>query len=372
MRRALLALLSLVALACGALTLCLWVGVGLRRLAPPGAVATAAALLVLMPGLGLARASQRLPHLGAVLVVIWCLGLVSAFPMYFPGERAASLQTGLTVFALGLGVTPDAALGTSLDALLPALPEGRVPPPEALVAAEPAPLPPPAALAPDQVALPFEGEGRTLSLPVTVVGPREVESEVWMLFDTGATLTTLDLATLAAIGVAVRPDAPEVEVHTAAGEQRTRLALLDRVWVGGLPVEGVTVSVCDPCAGERTVGLLGLNVSGRFLSTVDHQRQEILLQPQGGEVNRVVDIAPWTSLGATATRWPDGRTEVDVRLTNNADRAIADAVVEIRCDRTYEAHFSRIAPRKEGSSIVSLPAFAQCDGYKVALSSAVW
>ena len=104
--------------------------------------------------------------------------------------------------------------------------------------------------------LPTEGSKGTLKVPVTVEGPKG-QFEVSMLFDTGATLTTLNRATLKRIGGKVPRDAPQMTMQTAAGPQTTTIVSVDRLWVGGLEVKGVTVSVCEPCATGGTVGLLG-------------------------------------------------------------------------------------------------------------------
>ena len=91
-----------------------------------------------------------------------------------------------------------------------------------------------------------------------------MDSEIWLLFDTGASLTTLDEATLADLGVDIPEDAPVVQASNSEWSEKSRLVLLSDVWLGGLYVGHVTVAVCEPCADERTKGLLGLNVSGRF------------------------------------------------------------------------------------------------------------
>ena len=62
--------------------------------------------------------------------------------------------------------------------------------------------PPPKPLQQDEIALPVEGEGRRLSIPVVFEhGERTVE--VWMLLDTGATYTTLPMEVLDQLGLRV-------------------------------------------------------------------------------------------------------------------------------------------------------------------------
>ncbi len=370
MRSTLLVLSALWVFLVGSLALALFLGAGALRQAPAAQLGVSVGLLVGLPAIAIGVA-LRGGSPGMAAAGLWPLGLIIGFPLFFPDERALALHAGVSalLFPLGLGVEPELAL--RIDEDLPSLSAGRQPPPEA----EPLAVEPAAAAldaSADQVALPFEGEGRTLSIPVTVEGPGGSERDVWMLFDTGATLTTLDMRTLDALGVVVPPDAPEITVHTAAGDRRTRLALLERVWIGGMEVSGVTVSVCDACANDHAVGLLGLNVSGRFLATVDHRREELLLQPQADHEDRALDVGHWLELSATATRWPDGRMEVQVRGRNRSQRRIEQAEVAIACERSWVAVLTNIEPGTTGEALVSLPTGSRCDGYSVRLAHAAW
>ncbi len=374
--RHLVSALGLMSLAPVALALAMLLGAGVMRQGRPVLVSAGAGLLVLLPALGVGGLFKR-RILGVALgLVLWPTAVVIGFPLYFPGERAEALASGATVLLLPFGLALPAEHARTVDDLLPQpLPVRSIPPRAEVLAVEPLPPRPEvqAELAgTDQVVLPYEGEGRTLAVQVGLEGNKGVSVDRWLLFDTGATLTTLDRTTLATLGVEVRTDAPEVTVRTAAGERRTRLALLDRVWVAGMEVEGVTVSVCDACADDETVGLLGLNVSGRFRVTVDTAREELVLEPRVDLVDRSVDIAPWLALEATATRWQDGRIEVEVRAANNSSRVVHSAQVGIRCDDTWVADLRNIPPQGYASTIVALPIGADCDGYSVALEKAQW
>jgi hypothetical protein len=160
-------------------------------------------------------------------------------------------------------------------------------------------------------------------------------------------------------------------VRTANGERITRLILLDTVWLGGFGVEGVTVGLCDACAHDDQVGLLGLNVSGRFLVTVDQQTRELRLQPRDNP-DRTADVRYWVHPAARATAWPDGRVDVEVTLDNHSPRTVRDAVVRIGCDNGYDVKIPDVPPDETGESRVSLRAGAECEGYTVELVSAGW
>ena len=143
----------------------------------------------------------------------------------------------------------------------------------------------------DLVALPYEPTGGALSLPMTV----EIEGgevvEYWMVFDTGATLTTLHPQDLNALGLSPAKNAPEVTFRTANGMRKAALTLLPEVYFGGYAVGPVTVATCESCAEGEVRGLLGLNVTQRFLLTLDAAREEVLLQPRPGA--RSTDVKYW-------------------------------------------------------------------------------
>ena len=84
-------------------------------------------------------------------------------------------------------------------------------------------------------------------------GPRYGE-EFQMIFDTGATYTTLDRASLEQLELEISRHAPHATLRTANGEVDAPLVLVDAVWLGDAVVEWVTVAVCDLCAGEGVSG----------------------------------------------------------------------------------------------------------------------
>jgi clan AA aspartic protease (TIGR02281 family) len=218
------------------------------------------------------------------------------------------------------------------------------------------------------VALPYEGQGHSLVIPV-VFG----ETEVPMLFDTGATVTTLSEEALTRLGVRVPADAPELKLRTANGERTARLVQVPEVWIGGMRVSPVTVGVCEECADGRVSGLLGLNVSGLFLVTVDSARKEVLFRARAEAPDRVVDIAPWLGLDALATVFPDGRIEVEVTANNRSQHAVSMAEVGIHCgEDSFVGSFSDIPPSGRSVTRVRLPRRTDCEGYSVTLDHARW
>ncbi len=360
-------LLFLVGLGPSVLALATFVGLGVLRGLPPLQIALAACALVVLPIGGLVLATNRRPWSLGLGMCAWPAALALILPGYFPGEAEEATATGLGVLAAFGG--PDATARAARFGRELELPEsdGSLPPPEAERAVAPC-APAAVALASDQVALPYEGQGHSMSVPVQFG-----ETELPMLFDTGATVTTLSRRGLSSLGIRVPSDAPELTLRTATGERTPRLVLIPKLWVGGLPVEGVTVGVCDECEDEKSAGLLGLNVSGQFLVTVDTARKEVVFQGREGRQDRVVDIGPWLKVRATARVWPDERVEVEVTAANRAARTVTEAEVGIHCrDEHFVARVTDVAPGAEAVSTARLPAGTDCDSYSVTLDHAWW
>jgi hypothetical protein len=207
----------------------------------------------------------------------------------------------------------------------------------------------------------------------TFDGP-EYSEELALLFDTGATLTTLDRGALRSLGVEVPSDAPTANFQTANGEVESPLVLLDRIWLSrDQAVEGITVAVCDDCTRGGSAGLLGLNVTGLFLTTVDHELQSITLEQRSKRPDRRLDIVHWLDIKASATSWPSGRVEVDLALTNRSPRYVSEAVVEIACpDSSFAVTITSIPGGATRSTSVELPRGSGCPSYRVLLRSAYW
>jgi clan AA aspartic protease (TIGR02281 family) len=391
--RILLGIISIVVgTVAGGLAMLALLGAGVMRQGPLWLVAVMALALVILPARGLAtpmfKAKRPSTVESGMSMLVWSMVLLITFPLYFPDEREDALSLGLAAlepYAQGY-ITPDWA--ADIDDWLPAVDGARAVPPQAsaLAPVKPPPVkprPPPAQReatavpdkqAPaeaDQVVLPTEGRMGSLRVPVTIEGPRR-QVEVSMVFDTGASITTLNRATLRKIGVRIPDDAPQMTVHTAAGPRNTRVVLVDRLWVGGLQVDGVSISVCDACATGEAVGLLGLNVSERFLVTVDGAREEVSLAPRAGALNRRVDVSPWVDIEAEATRWPDGRTEVVIEAENRSRRWIESLRVAIHCEETRYAQLRDVGPGQIGRVEVSVSRAAGCESFQVSLDEAAW
>lgn len=351
-------------------------GLAAVRHPEPIPVALATSLLLALPVLGF---SALLPNRRVGLLLganLWPVLLLMGLPLYFPGERIAAIDTGLALLGGPMGADLPAArrraLAETIDDVL-VEPKAQQPSPEAQPLVEP-PLPP-SRLGDEgeQVALPYEGRGHSLLIPVTLEGPGGAIVETDMLFDTGATYTTLDRRTLRQLGMTVPADAPSITFQTANGASTSKLVVLDRIWLGGFEVPGATVAVCDSCtSGGAHAGLLGLNVSSRFLITLDTARREVILEPRDS-LRDHLDVRPWLDLEGRGATWPDGRTEVTISATNLANRELRDARVEVRCEaERFEITMGPFAPRETLEVQATIPPPNDCDPFTIDLAAGAW
>lgn len=363
--------LLLVAIAALALT-----GLAALRQTAPLSAALGTVILLILPMLGLASLFPN-RNIGALIAsILWPLIVLAGLPLYFPGERTAAVNRGLALLGLPLGAMLSQqdrdSMGRTVDTLL-VEPRAIKPPPDA----DPVPqdrLPPPTRpLESDEIALPYEGRGHTLQVPATIEGPDGRALEVNMIFDTGATYTTLDRGTLHDLGYDLTPDAPRITSQTANGEIQSPLVVVRRLWLGGMEVEGVTVAVCDDCASRDYSGLLGLNVSHRFLVTLDTARQEMLLKPRTDSRSRTLDVSPWLSIEARSMSWSDGRTELLVQGTNQGDRPIDSVEIDVGCEQSgWRVPLKAIQPGATAENRVTLSGRTTCASLKMSLANASW
>lgn len=344
-----------------------WVGLGVHRHASPVAVTMAAMLLVYVPPVVAVASRSRDRALGlAVALSAWSFAMFTVLPVYFPGERRQAVATGLGLVGLGPEHFPQRLAANLPDEPTMATPEVAEAQPIAVQG------PPPATpLTDDQMALPYEGEGRRLSVPV-IFGNASREIELEMMFDTGATYTTLSTEVLGRLGIVVTDRDPRIRLHTANGDRDTSVVLLDHVWLGDLRIDGVAIAVCDDCASADNGGLLGLNVAGGFNVAIDADRREVVFTRRA-TFDRKLDIKPFSELAATFTRYPGGRVEVAVKLENRSRRPITSGTASVKCGKdVWTVDLGSIAPEELGTARRKLPSHETCEEYEIALHEASW
>jgi clan AA aspartic protease (TIGR02281 family) len=365
-------------------------GLGLERSLPPWLSGSVALVMVLVPSFGLRAVLSGSRSTSPLALFLWSLGLLVCLPLYV-GDFPSSVRLGLNV-ALSPAGEPIAEGAARLGSLVAGrLSEGGRPslpraaeirddvqgPAVDLITAE---LPgSPAFVAEKEeqgevqtVTLAVDGEG--MSLKVQAMLESEGRSrEVQFLFDTGATLTTLDRRTLRELGVDVSEDAPTATLQTAAGQVESSVVLLDRLWLGSVAIENVAVAVCEPCAQEETRGLLGLNVTSLFDVTMNSGEQELRLRPVSVSGDRRLDVNHFVQLDATVTMWRLGRVEVAVEASNAAEVPISELVVELVCgERSFAVQIDDVAAGDSAGTELELPRGTDCRTYQVILRSARW
>ena len=355
------------------------VGLGVIRELPSWAISYSSLLLLVLPSMGIAAVFKNRLLGFAVAFWVWPVLLFSGIPLFFPGERSGAMVSGAAWLASVGGEDLERAAAQSVQRLADSLGEGSqlaVAPPE-----EAEPLQ--AFLRPlfeeedrgmeEKVYLPYEGSDRERKVSVILEGPNGQTEEVWMLFDTGATMTTVHPEVLERLGVPNTPSNPVMRFQTANGERRDAVALLETVWMAGLGVEGVSVASCVSCATEGSVGLLGLNVSGQFQVTLDPSRRVIVLVPNSATPDRQIDVSPWLELEGTFRSWGDGRMDLDVELENTAQRPIQDVQLAISCSgEEFSASMGAIEAGGVQRERVGLPRFSDCEDGRISLASARW
>lgn len=350
---------------------------------PAGAMACV--LLLLPPLIGAALIPQR--HLALpIAMAVWSLAILVSTAALLPYPAASAINTGFGLIGgpcsgpgeLAFTVLPDLSGNQPLFADQPSCPEpspSPTPAPDLTPTPTPAPVPTPTpgsdrlGIQPTDLVLDYTLDGGSIIVPVTFEGPRG-RVELPMIFDTGATLTTLNQESLSALGLVVAPDAPEITTHTAAGLRTSRLTLAPGVVVGGARVEPVSISLCEPCAAGEARGLLGMNVSGRFLMTIDTLQERLILRPRvGGETK---DVSAWVGLDASAVQNASGVVEVTLQVQNRAARDIARVSAKITCEREYFGEVRDIGAGQEASNLVTLPTGADCASYTIEVDEAEW
>jgi hypothetical protein len=369
--------LPVVLLAIAAMT-----GLGLARNLPSFPALVGGLTVVLLPVLGLASligAGSRSGELGGS-AWFWSLAVLLAMPFYFPGERTQAAGAGLDYLTSPAPADSRESVlrfGGWLVELLGSEPAhtplaGRVPVAEAARASEDARRVREAREARGDVVISYEGEGETLRVRAFFDGPRYGE-ELSMIFDTGATFTTLNRRALEMLEVPVPADAPVAVLRTANGEVEAPLVLVDAVWLGDAVVEWVTVAVCDSCASDDVFGLLGLNVTGQFKVSLDHDHEQIQLGALAGPENRRLDVGQWLRLQSRLLRWQDGRLEVEVTGDSLARVAIAEVATEIECPGgRFEVALDGVPAGEAASRKVALPRGTDCSEYALTLRGATW
>lgn len=180
----------------------------------------------------------------------------------------------------------------------------------------------------------YERNGSAIIVPAKIEG-----REVYFLFDTGASFTTLSSAFAKKVGILPKKGYPATMVQTANGPTLARFGLINSIQLAGRSHSGVTYTICDACPsgthkGKPLVGLLGMNVIGRYRTSFDDARGVIEMIPTHTYSDRARDIEPWiqVSYDGGKRKGKEGKQLVFVgRVRNNAPRRIDRMTVAFTC-----------------------------------------
>lgn len=99
--------------------------------------------------------------------------------------------------------------------------------------------------------------------------------ELLLVFDTGASLTTLTEEAIAKLGVAEDPT-QRVRAVTASGRVEFPTAVVGDVTIANRTVRDLRVAICRGCGGTEADGLLGLDVMGALGLELDLKQKRIV------------------------------------------------------------------------------------------------
>ena len=361
-------ILYLIAGASSVLMYAVLVGLGIHRSADPVIVCVGATVLMFGPPLLAAFGARHPVHAMLHTSYIWSLALFLLMPVYFPSERAQALQTGLSLVGIDTSQTP---LLAAIEQL-PDRPNQPIPQvaKEATTLVDEAP-PLTFRISDTQMALPFEGQGRSMTIPVVFRhGDRELE--VQMMLDTGATYTTLPRQLLDELNVSGATNTPALTLHTANGTREADIHLVDQIWLGDLSLENIAVTECETCEYDDSVGLLGLNITGGYNLNIDADQRIVTLEERP-LFSRHLDIKPFVKLNARFRELRSGRVEVDASVLNPIDRYVSEVVAAVQC--AGETWTVPIGPIEPGDKIIErrlLPTHMDCEQYVISMHSARW
>jgi clan AA aspartic protease (TIGR02281 family) len=162
-------------------------------------------------------------------------------------------------------------------------------------------------------------------------------NKAYMIFDTGASLTSISTSYLKSIGLTPPADAPMTTVSTANGMSAARFGMIDNLVLGNRTHTGVTFLTCDACPmgqrdGRPIVGLLGLNVLNRYRYSIDESQGTIVLTPTSAYNNRMRDIEPWIQvIGGRGEPAPKRKSRVIFEVVNRSRRTVDEMIFQVSC-----------------------------------------
>lgn len=240
--------------------------------------------------------------------------------------------------------------------------------------------PPPPATKPKgpKARIRFVRRGREIMFP-TRLSLRGRTKKLAMMLDTGASISAIDSAAAKRLGVRLPVTPITVELQTAAGPRSFPVTVLDRIRVGRADLRHVTVAICDPCAQPGLHGLVGLNFTRHFVTTIDHKKRTLTLRRQAGKPNRISDVEPFLHLMGVQGESTGQQFTVTGKVHNRSGRTVRGLALEAVLLDTHDkvrgrlkGHIDRIAPSKIRTFKLTGKSFEELVKYRLELTHARW
>lgn len=183
-----------------------------------------------------------------------------------------------------------------------------------------------------------------------ILVPAEIAGhDVFFLFDTGATYTSINTDFARRAGIAPRATNPAIRLQTANGLVEARLGLLSNLRLGGRNHHGVTFVDCRDCPsgvhrGKPIVGLLGMNVIGRYVTSFDHDRGVLEMTVGSRYDDRSRDIEPWLTIDTGKSLRIETVLRFNATIVNRSPRRIRKLDVRVQCRGGEPVNLSRGIP----------------------------
>lgn len=214
---------------------------------------------------------------------------------------------------------------------------------------------------------------------------------VYFVFDTGASITTLTPAFASAIGAAPGGKSPTIITQTANGTRAARVGMISTLSLGGQNLTNVSFTTCPSCGGALAgqkrpiVGLLGMNVLGRYSVRMNDAEGVVELFPSVGHDERIADIRPWlsTKMQGFSTLSKDRKKRsrdwnYQVTITNNASRGVSDVVLELSCylegggTLTASSKPVSVGARASKKVVINTPFTSECEDFSSEYRTGRW
>lgn len=224
----------------------------------------------------------------------------------------------------------------------------------------------------------FVQRGREIMVPARLGLGRRLK-KLAMMLDTGASISAIDSEAAKRLGIKLPVTPITVELQTAAGPRSFPVAVLDRVRLGRAELRHVTVAICDPCAQPGLHGLIGLNFTRHFVTTIDHKKRRLTLRRQAGTPNRISDVEPFLHLSDVRGESTAVQFTVTGKVHNRSGRTVRalalEAVLLDSRDKVHgrlQGNVDRLGPRQTRIFRLAGKSFKALIKYRLELTHARW